>query len=366
MKWGVYLSTSNPPQYTQQDVLRATGEFAEVAESLGYDSVWVLEHHFTRYGLCGTPLALAAFLLGRTRRLRVGTAISVVPLDHPLRLAETVALLDQMSEGRLYFGVGRGSFTKDFKVFGADMSRSQEMMDEWVEIMLSAWTTGRAAANGPFVQFPEVEVFPEPFTKPHPPVYVVCGSPTTVEWAAQRGLPMLIHYFLEDEQKIAQMELYAEVAAAAGHDPGPIDHALSCLAYVDDDTEHARAQTTPYLTWWIKTGQDASALFAAENKGLRNYSFHQRRWEELVLRDQWRTEQILERAFRLNPVGSPEHCIGALRHALAITGIRHVICGFESPGERTLVLDSMQRFMEEVAPHVVAARPEQAEPEAEA
>lgn len=357
MKWGVYLTSAQPPSQTQREVIANTLAYAEAAEAMGFEDAWVLEHHFTRYGLVGSPLTLAAYILGRTKRLRVGTAINVIPLEHPVRLAEEVALLDQLSDGRLSFGIGRGAFVKDFKVFGVDMSKSRDILSEWTQIMLEAWSRGRVASRGSFVAFDEVEVFPEPYTRPHPPVYCVAQSPSTVEWAAKQGFPMILNYTLEDEAKTAQIELYAEVAREHGHDPAKIEHVLSCLAGVGESRAALQEDSRLTLSWWLEEFVRASQIFAPETKAnVGGYEWHHRQWEDWTIRGYTTTESRLERYCRLNPIGSPAECVETLQRSIDATGVRHVVCGFESLGDRPRVLESMARFWKEVIPHIRPAR----------
>lgn len=353
MRWGVYLTTAHPPGQTQREVFENSIAYVDAAEDLGYDAVWLLEHHFTHYGLCPSPLTMAAFVLGRTRRLKVGTAITVVPLEHPVRLAEQVALLDQLGDGRLYFGIGRGGFVKDFHVFDVDMSKSHEILAEWTEVMIKTWTEGRISWNSERLNFNEVEVFPEPRTRPHPPIYTVASSPSTVEWAARNGFPMLMSYMLEDEVKMSQLELYAELAADAGHDPAGIDHALSCIAFIDDSSDEANARIRRHVDWWLRESVRAAELYAPENRNLTaNYQFHHRKYEEAAIKGQLDFDTLVDRTLRLNPVGTAEECVERLSRTLAVTGIRHVICGFEGASEQELALQSMKRFQADVIPFV--------------
>jgi alkanal monooxygenase alpha chain len=324
------------------------------AEELGFDAVWLLEHHFSRYGLLGSPFGMAGYVLGKTTRLKVGTAINVVTIDHPLRLAENVAMLDQLSGGRFYFGVGRGGFVKDFQAFGVDMASSRERMDEWMRIMHEAWETGSAESHSEFIEFNRVPVYPEPFTKPHPPIYTVASSPSTVEWAARKGYPMLLNYLFEDEEKISQLELYGEVAAAAGHDPASIDHALSCMVSVceDDQVDEAKTSTRNYLGWWMEEYVRASQLYEAKNQNIKGYEYHQNLWRDWANKGDTSTDARVNKAFRLNPFGGRNECIEKLHQIAEVTGLRHFICGFENLGAPEKVIGSMRMFMEDVVPAV--------------
>jgi len=354
--WDIFLAMASPPWLSPAAALENSVAYAEGAEDLGYDGVWILEHHFTRFGVCPSALEVAGFLLGRTKRIRVGSAICVVPIDHPVRLAEKVALLDQLSGGRFAFGIGRGSFVKDFQVFKSDMSQNHKVMSEWTDIMLEAWRTGKCSGRGEFLRFDEVEIFPAPYTLPHPPIYVAAASPSTVEWAAKRGFPMLLEHALEDERKVSQLELYAQVAAEAGHDPDNIDHALSLLTPATDEPGRLE-QVKRNLAWWVDEFHRASKLFEPSAKAaLPNYELWHRRHEEAVLNREWTTEHRVQNFLRINPIGRTEECIERLQRTVEVTGINRVICGFEVLGERALVLEAMARCRKEGIPHIRPAK----------
>jgi alkanal monooxygenase alpha chain len=348
IKWGVFFTTSLWPGITQRSIFEDIGDYSVAAEQMGYDGAWTLEHHFTGFGLCGNPLMLAAYVLGKTTRLKVGTAVSVLPFEHPVRLAEQVAMIDQLSKGRLYFGIGRGSFVKDFKVFQKDMTQTHQVLREWVDIMQQAWTTGKASANSDLLKFDQVNVYPEVYTKPHPPIYVTASSPSTVEWCAQHGFPMILEHLLEDEMKVSQLELYNEVAKGAGFDPTKIDHVLSCAAGIVEDDAWLK-QCTDNLMWFHDELVRASQLFDPENK-MPNYRFHQRRMEEAVIKGEWKAEDKVKVMLELSPIGSPKEIIEKLQRTINLTGIKHIVCGFEGIAEKPKVLRSMARFREEVIP----------------
>ena len=134
MDWSLFLINAQPPGMAVHDVIDNGVQYALAGERHGFSTAWVLEHHFTQFGVVGSPLFYASFLLGKTTTLKVGTAIQVITLDHPVRLAEQVALLDHLSNGRLVFGFGRGYFLKDFVVFDKDRHKSREIADEWLAI----------------------------------------------------------------------------------------------------------------------------------------------------------------------------------------------------------------------------------------
>jgi alkanal monooxygenase alpha chain len=355
MKVGLFLTTAHFPDMSQEEIFDNTTDYALEAEALGYDDVWVLEHHFTRFGLCAHPLTMAGYLLGKTSRLRVGSAVSVLPLYHPIQLAEQVAMLDQMSNGRFDFGVGRGLFQKDFEVFGADPAKSHLVMREWIDIIKRAWTEEVVEAHSDLIDFPAVPLYPTPRTKPHPPISVVCESTTSTEWVASQGYPMILSWWLEREAIRSQVELYNEVSEAHGHDPDDADHVLSAIAFVGDSHEEAKAAVRDNITWWRGVGRDAAFKFEQLRK-LDNYKAFFRQWEDEILKGGGDADEGLrasvEHLLDLNIIGTPEQCIERIEELADSTGVRHIVLGFEGVADRERVLESMRRFAHEVLPAI--------------
>lgn len=353
-KFGLFLTTAQIPGLTQEQVFDNSTHYALLAEELGYDSAWTLEHHFTRYGLCGDPLVMAGYLLGKTTTLQVGTAVSVLPLYHPVHLAERVALLDQLSGGRFLFGIGRGGFIKDFEVFNQKPEESHLVMREWMGIIREAMQRDSVVErDNDLISFPAVPVYPSPRTAGGPPVYVVCESPSSTEWVASQGYPMMMSWWLEKEAMRAQVDLYNDVAEAHGHDPTGVDHMISCVVSVGDSREGARAAVRENFDWFRRTGQQA-AFKVQELRKLPNYADLLRKWEEFALKQggdfDKANRQHTENVLNLNVIGTPQECIDHLGELMAATGVRHVLCGFEGHGERAAVSANMTRFAEEVMP----------------
>jgi alkanal monooxygenase alpha chain len=355
MKFGVFLTTAHHPKQTQDEVFDTTIRYAVEAERLGYDGAWVLEHHFTRYGICAHPVTLASYILGRTTTLRVGTAVCVLPLYHPLQMAEQVAMVDQLSNGRFDFGVGRGVFQKDFSAFDVDPSKSHLIMREWLDIIKRAWTENVVEAHSDLIDFAPVPLYPSPRSKPHPPIYVVCESASSTEWVASQGYPMLLSWWLEREAIRSQVELYDQVARSHGHDPSRAPHILSAIACVSDSQEEAKDEIRDYIAWWRKVAQEAILRFEELQK-LENYELVLRRWEDQLLAGAGDPDagerDALERLLDLNLVGTPEHCVERILELVETTGIEHFVVGFEGTGEPERTLQSMRRFAEEVIPQV--------------
>ena len=352
MDWGVYLLTTQPPGQDEREVIKNMIKYAQAGEEMGFESAWLLEHHFTRFGLLGSPFVAASYILGNTSKLKVGTAANVITTEHPVRLLEEACLLDQMSDGRFKFGICRGLYDKDFTVFDVEMSKTRSILEHWYEIFKEGFETGRVKADNEHVSFPEVEFYPKPYTQNGPQVYMVAESPSSTEWVAKRGLPMVISWIITDEEKRSQMELYREVALEHGHDPDKIDHSLSYIAGVSHDGDAIREQCRGYLEWWYEEYLRATNLFNLEHDSTAGYEFQKGQWKEFVLRGHKKTERRIDYSYQINPVGTPEECVEIIQKGIDATGAKRVICGFESAGKQEEVLASMSLFKEEVMPRI--------------
>jgi alkanal monooxygenase alpha chain len=354
MNVGIFLVSAQPPFMTQRQVLQNSLEYASLAEQLGFSNIWILEHHFTPLSICPSSIVFAAHVLGRTSRVRVGTAVSIVTLEHPIRLAEQVALIDQLSGGRFDLGIGRGAGNKDFPVFGVDPARNRQILEEWVEVMRAAWTRERVEWSSDLISFPSVPVYPRPWTSPHPPIYVACESPTSVEYAARNGFPMLLSYWLQRETLAGNVELYGQVAEANGHDPAAASHVVSMIVHLEDSREAARAAVRDNLVWWREASSHAYFTYE-ELRSLKSYEHAYRRWEEGLLAAQRGSTTTIDdhgvqRLLDCNPVGTPEAVLAQIQEMHDEMGLSHFVCGFEGSGDRERIVETMRRFAAQVLP----------------
>ena len=189
----------------------------EIMDRTGYDAVWLAEHHFNSFSVCPSVHLMGTHVAARTTRLRIGTAVTLAAFYHPLRIAEEIALLDVLSGGRVNFGAGRGFDATEFRAFGVTPEESADRFREAVEIVLEAWSADRLNYHGRFHQFEDVEVLPKPAQAPHPPVWVAASSEPAVEWAAQRGLTIMMDPHSPHVEIARKRELYRTRLEAAGH-----------------------------------------------------------------------------------------------------------------------------------------------------
>src|ERR1700744_3506476 len=159
-----------------QEIYDTALEPIAVMDTTGYDAVWLAEHHFSGFSVCPSVHVMGTMAAARTKRLRIGTAVSLAPFCNPLRLAEELALLDVLSGGRVYWGAGRGFERSEFAAFGIPGEESAARFHETVAIVLKAWTQQRVSHEGRFYQYDGVEVLPKPVQAPHPPVWMAASS----------------------------------------------------------------------------------------------------------------------------------------------------------------------------------------------
>ncbi|HZP44973.1 MAG TPA: LLM class flavin-dependent oxidoreductase [Candidatus Binataceae bacterium] len=195
-------------------------EQVELLEELGFDAAWFGEHHYSGYSF-GNPAMIALAAAGRTKRLRLGTGVSLIPLHHPLRLAEEYAMLDVLSAGRLDYGVGRGFLSYAYDLFNIDMSESHERYHEGIELIIKAWTApGPFSFAGRFWKLHDYEFFPKPLQQPHPPIFAAgAATPGSFSWAGEMGLDLCTALFGPDQNLLRSgIESYRQTLAAHHHD----------------------------------------------------------------------------------------------------------------------------------------------------
>jgi alkanesulfonate monooxygenase SsuD/methylene tetrahydromethanopterin reductase-like flavin-dependent oxidoreductase (luciferase family) len=187
----------------------------------------------------------------RTERLRIGTAVSLAPMYHPLRLAEEVALLDVLSGGRVNWGAGRGNDPIEFGVFGLDRDSSYAKFREHVDVVLRAWREDRLTYEGEFIQVRDVEVLPKPLQQPHPPVWMAATSPDAIAWAAEAGHSILMDPHSSHDDIRRKLAAYREALSAAGHPVNGRTIPIARLIAIAPTDEEAKAVARRGAQWTV-------------------------------------------------------------------------------------------------------------------
>lgn len=341
MRVGSFVLAAQFPGQGQGEALHRAVRTAEVAEEAGLDAVWLAEHHFVPYGTCPSAITLAALLLGRTRRLRVGTAVSVLPTVHPVALGEQAALLHVTSGGRFSLGVGRGGPWVDLEVFGTGLEAYEKGFPESLDLLVRWLRDPSVSASGERFSFREVPVVPRPSEALHevpgPEVVVACTSPASVRLAAERGLPMLLGMHVGDEEKAEMIALWQRCARAAGRSGEEIRgaaHVSAGVCQIADRRTDAAETLLKAMPGWLKQGLDAHVTVDGRARQMRDPLAY--------------TELLCG----LHPVGTPRLCADRLAATAERTGISRFALLVEGSGDLAASEENVRRLGAEVLPHL--------------
>jgi alkanesulfonate monooxygenase SsuD/methylene tetrahydromethanopterin reductase-like flavin-dependent oxidoreductase (luciferase family) len=344
---------------TQAEAFAEAFALMETAETGGLDGVWLAERHFAAPGgpldafgagipsIASAPLVLASAIAARTRRVRIGIAVSVLPLSHPICLAEEAATVDQISQGRLDFGVGRSGFPRVYEGYGIPYEESRERFHECLEVIRQAWTEERFSYEGKYYTFHDVCVLPKPYQKPLPPIRIAATTRETFPQIGVMGYPIFVGLRGFDVPQVAaQLHVYRQAWQAAGH-RGHGDVFLRIPVYVAATPERAYAEPQAST---MRSYQRLAAQFARTAGAAGTTA----------------AEECLERAERLARVryddllrdrlayGSPDMMVEKLHSLQETLGLAGIVIEPNVGGgiPRELVLQSVRLFAQEVAPRL--------------
>lgn len=347
MDIGLFFLMQRDERWSEQAVYDSALEQMLAAEALGFHSVWIAEHHFNDYGLCPAPPVLAAFIAARTTALRLGMGVSLLPLHHPVDLAESLAVLDVVSGGRLDVGIGRGGTLQDYETFQSDRADARARVEEGIALIQQSWSGAPFDFQGRFHSAQGVHVRPRPVQRPHPPLFIACNSEDSVRSAARLGLPTLSSFFVPVDELQRRHRLYRELAREAGRSPGEIE-ALEAqswgmrVVHVAPSREEAlRAIEAPFMGY-----QQKMAVLRSDSAGGSVPDSFDR--SLLRLRS---FQEYLATGWTL--LGTADEVREGLQQYLEATGYRRVLLLMALPGlDTALALRSMRLFAEKVAPAV--------------
>jgi alkanesulfonate monooxygenase SsuD/methylene tetrahydromethanopterin reductase-like flavin-dependent oxidoreductase (luciferase family) len=221
-------------------------EYVVEADRLGFAQLFMVEHHFTGQGQVSASMTVLAYLAARTRNIRLGTAVVVLPWHNPVLIAEQVATLDLLTGGRVDFGVGKGYRKSEFDGFCIPMAEATERFDEAMEIIRKAWTTeGRFSHHGKRWRYDNIVVEPEPLQRPHPPLWLAAGSHDSIRRAAREGYNLLLDQLAQVNQIVERIAIFREECERVGrsYDPAMVATARP-LQMIHQESERAQALET--------------------------------------------------------------------------------------------------------------------------
>jgi alkanesulfonate monooxygenase SsuD/methylene tetrahydromethanopterin reductase-like flavin-dependent oxidoreductase (luciferase family) len=350
MEFGMFHEFPSLPGRTESEAFDEAMEQIDAAERLGLDVMWLAELHFEpRRSVLSAPLSIASAIAARTRHVKIGIAVQVLPLCHPLRLAEEAATVDQLSHGRLIFGVGRSGVAQTYEAYGVSYAESRERFREILDIVEQAWTKPSFSYNGQYHSFKDVAVVPKPYQQPMPPIRIAASTPDTFPAIGRRGAAIFAsvrHTTWDDLPK--QIQTYHDAWEEAGH-PGRGQVFVSAPTYIAEMEERARAEPRESIMHFYQ--EQANLLEGAAR--LVDPETAARRMRRV---DQLRSMRYEDGLRNHALVGTPEAIaerLKSLRREIGLTGLlAELNCGGLIPHQQ--VLTALRLLCAEVKPRLLA------------
>jgi alkanesulfonate monooxygenase SsuD/methylene tetrahydromethanopterin reductase-like flavin-dependent oxidoreductase (luciferase family) len=338
MDFGTFLLLQSPSAESSEMVFGRGVEITQAADELGFRNMWLAEHHFSSYGYCPRPLTFALHLANKTRRIRVGPAVIVVPLHHPLVIAEEIATIDLLTNGRLDVGLGRGYQRYEFERLGQDLGESRAKWEEAVDVMLLALSGKPFTYDGKYYKIAETTLFPLPVQEPHPPIWVTAQSPDSIETTVRRGFHLLSGGFGVPIERLREFRKIFDRHMAEHPPAKPVRVGTQRPVYVTDSDADARA-AAEQARWNMRVTLSLRNNYERVEAG---------RAQAVPFPNEPSTDDLLE---KFSVIGTPDTCIAQLKRLQEAMHIDHFNCSF-SFGALTQgqVLKSMRMFAEEVMP----------------
>ncbi|MGH7096193.1 MAG: LLM class flavin-dependent oxidoreductase [Stellaceae bacterium] len=339
LEFGVYHEFHHRPDETPAQAFQTALAQIETADRWGLDAIWLAEiHQQARRSPLSVPMIVASAIAARTHRIRIGTGVQVLPLCHPLRLAEEGATVDQISGGRLIFGVGRSGNPRSYAAYGIPYAESRERFAETLEIVRLAWTRPRFSYEGKYWRFDNASAVPEPWQKPHPPIRVAGASEDTFPALGAAGHPIFVAVRSGSYSALApDLAAYRAAWEQAGH-PGRGEVYLRLTMHVGESDREATADAEESIMSGIRSL--SSRLESSPNR--------RRVAEAEIVRTISYEEVLRDRVV----VGGPQHVadrLAELRDQLGLSGIlAELNFGMLIPPER--MTHSLQLLCQDVMP----------------
>ena len=348
MEFGIFHEFAGRAGRTEAEIFAEGMRLVDDAERWGLDAVWLAELHFDpARSVLSAPLTIAAAIAARTERLKIGIAVQVLPLANPIRLAEEAATVDQLSQGRLIFGVGRSGFARTYQSYGVSYAESRERFAETLEILIRAWSRPRFSFAGEYFRYDDVCLVPKPVQRPYPEIRVAANTPDTFPQIGRQGFPLLAAVRLGTLAELApNLAAYRAAWREAGH-PGEGKVFLRVPIYLAETAEAAIAEPEESIMSFYKslgsTLESSAAIAgarAAEGRAERGQRLQQVTYEDAL------REKVI--------AGTPAMAVERLRwlrDELGIDGIlAELNCGTLIPEEK--VRRSLRLLCTEVMPHL--------------
>jgi alkanesulfonate monooxygenase SsuD/methylene tetrahydromethanopterin reductase-like flavin-dependent oxidoreductase (luciferase family) len=351
MKVGMVVAMQNHPNNYQADhhLYWEECKLADLAEPLGFDSLWAVEHHFDNYAMIPDVVQFLTYMAGRTSRIQLGTAVIVLPWHDPVRVAEQIAMLDILSQGRLLVGFGRGAAKLEYDGFRIPMEEARERFIEAAEIVVNALKNERFSHQGKYFQIPEMSIRPRPYSDFTGRLYGAAISPESAEIMAKLGIGVLSILQRDWDATVAEIERYN----AFYHDlvgQEPIPPVVAARVIIGDTDEEARALARKYIAGHWEMADRHYGITRGDHRGVRGYEHYSKIGEMLKQLD---PEVMTENLINPHVFGTPETCLQRVRLLQEKFKTDHFVAIFSDGGiPSELAERSLRRFAAEVLPEL--------------
>ena len=349
MHVGAFIIIQNPGGgLSDHEVYRNQLRLADLAEPLGYDSIWAAEHHFTGYGMCPDALQFLSYLAGRTERVKLGSMVAL-PWHDPMRLAEELVMLDHLSGGRVIVGMERGVAQVEHEGFRLDMAESRGRFIESARMLVSALETGSAEFDGSYVRQPRVEIRPAPFRSFRGRAYAAAVSPESSVVLAILGMGLLIIPQKPWHEAQAALATYRSAYREVneGDPPAP---AAAVFVYCDEDEEQAARMSRRYVGAYWESVMRHYGLRSGHLRTTRGYEYYGDFIDDL---NSYGEEGAQDFFISLQVTGTPEQCYRKVMDIHSYTGIDSLVAAFSYGGMPCAEAErSMRLFAAEVMPEL--------------
>ena len=346
MHTGLFLEFPALDGITDQQAFQQGFQVAEEAERLGVESVWLAEYHFIPFSVLSSPVMVATAIASRTERIRIGLGVLLLPLGNPVRIAEEIATLDHICQGRLDFGIGRGTFPEHHDAFLSPYPESRGRFEEYLEIILKAWTTEQFSFEGEHYRCHDLAVRPKPYQKPHPPIRIGVTSAETFPIIGRMGYSLFVNpsrvFALSDLAE--HVNAYQRAWQDAGH-PGEGSIGIRLPVYLAETAEQAYEEPKESTQTSMQGIGQRVAASATREGTTGNWQAESNHILGMTY-DDWLRDKVV--------FGTPESVLDRLLQLTEELQLSHIV--FEhNLGRRIphdLQMKSVRLLMDKVVPHL--------------
>jgi alkanesulfonate monooxygenase SsuD/methylene tetrahydromethanopterin reductase-like flavin-dependent oxidoreductase (luciferase family) len=346
MEFGVFHEFPRREGVSDAAAFAQNFALVDAAERWGLDVMWLAELHISPRSVLASPLAVAAAIAARTERMKIGTAVQVLPLANPLRQAEEWATVDQLSHGRLIFGIGRSGFARTYNAYGIPYEESRERFAEALDVILKAWTETTFSYEGVYHRFENITMTPRAYQQPHPPIRVAASSPGTCPVLGEQGHHIFAAVRLGTIADLKpDIEKYQAARQAAGHD-GPGQVFLRIPVYIADTEAQAQAESEQSMMTFYR-GMAAQLAQSAKEAGANPAERREERSQALgaLTYADARRDKVI--------VGTPAQVTARLKELQEELGLSGILAELNCGGQIADdgVMRSLELLCTEVMPH---------------